>query len=95
MPCSDDRRGSEECYERLQSATRAACDLVRAIRDTDSLHVIDSVNAETRLWIRNHDEMDRRNRELEAERVQRLLDRQEALRKLTPDERRALGIKEV
>lgn len=98
MPCNDSRNSGgfdDDTYRRLQKATRAACDIVQSIRATSSVAALDNVSAETRQWIRDHDEMDRRRLELESERKQRLIDREEALRKLTPEERRALGLKDA
>ena len=82
------------CNERADKLTRVACDLARTIeanmgviQDTTS-----ALSKETRDWWREHKEADRRREEAEAKarRIRKV--KQEALGKLTPEERKALGL---
>ena len=89
MPCYDPDLDRTETVENLQRATRAACDLLHAIRGGLSL---DDVSAETKAWIKEHDRQDqRRNQQAEEAKLTASL-RHQALKKLSQDERRALGL---
>ena len=89
MPCYDPDLDRTETVENLQRATRAACDLLHAIRNGLSL---DDVASETKAWIEEHDRQDlRRKQEIEEAKITVSLRRQ-ALKKLSQDERRALGL---
>lgn len=63
MPCSDETRElrSKEAKERLDRATRAACDLVKAIHELLDKHNITDqvpVTFETYEWIKEHQRLD-------------------------------------
>lgn len=93
MPCYDSRdHDNSELYDKIELLTRVSCDLARALRATATAGQFLDVSQETLDWIRQHDLEDKRH----AEEKQRAASREEAQRralaKLTPDERRLLGL---
>lgn len=90
MPCYDERnRDCSEVQERANAATRAACDLAAVLRRGGSAS---DLRPETQAWIADHDELDRRRATQEAAAAERKRAKKIALDKLTPEERRALGL---
>src|SRR6266487_1045664 len=97
MPCIDSRDSvnDERQDERLQAATRAACDLANAFRKTinpTTWNAWQGLSPETVAWIADHDAEDLRQVAREREKVDAVRKRRAALDKLTPDERRLLGV---
>lgn len=84
MPCyttgsaeGDAHLAAQEAHEAATKASRAACDALNLIEQRGALSF---VSADTLTWWREHQKTDR-------ERLRR-----EAMAKLTPAERRALGV---
>jgi hypothetical protein len=88
MPCNCDGYPDER-EELAQAATRAACDLATVLRSGGTL---EDCSSETRKFIDRHDTIDRERLREEREKVFRDKLRKKALSKLTPEERRAIGI---
>ena len=90
MPCRSDYDGDSEraLRKELERVTRVACELARTVDSDVYLHL----NKETREWIVQHERADRERLKREREEADRLLMRKKALKKLTPEERRLLGI---
>lgn len=91
MPCRCEDDGSDMRRLRAEAdaATRAACDLRTILRRGGGES---DLCAETRQWIKRHDEWDARRIAEENAAGQRQQVKQAALDKLTLDERRALGL---
>ena len=91
MPCrcEDDESDNLRLRSEADAATRAACDLRTILRRGGSER---DLCAETRRWIKQHDEWDARRIAEENAASQRQQVKQAALDKLTLDERRALGL---
>ena len=92
MPCiSDYGRADQDCYDKLNEATRAACELARVLRG-QAIGRWDSVSEKTKKWVEHHDKMDaaRIKREKEEHRRKKL--KKQALKKLSHKEREALGL---
>ena len=92
MPCmceGADREESAIVRKKADAATRAACDLRTILRrgGTES-----DLCEETRRWISQHDDWDRRRIEQENAAGIRQRTKEQALAKLTLDERRVLGL---
>lgn len=93
MPCSD---GSRACYEEnpelrrsADASTRAACDMRTILRRANLEHML---TVETRKWIAKHDAADaKRIAEENAAGIRQRV-KQQALDKLTLEERRVLGL---
>ena len=98
MPCRCD--GAEEesrrdQQKRLDAATRAACEAMRALRETyETMGIkgIPDVSAETYAWFQRHEADDARRREYERQQKEQERIRQSGLSKLTAEERSALGL---
>ncbi len=92
MPCHDEgaeRESKHEVLGRLNHATRAACDMRTILRQ----HNLESeLAAETRDWITEHDDWDRRRIAEEEASGVRTEARKAALDKLSMDDRRVLGL---
>lgn len=91
MPCGafdhDDNRNTYR--DVADAATRAACDMRTILRR----HKLENeLTVETRLWIRQHDDEDERRIAEENEKGIRQRTKQQALDKLTLEERRVLGL---
>lgn len=94
MPCRDDYAACDTRQDnRLDLATRTACNLIKLIRRNHP-HLLESINLpdESKEWIAAHDLADVRREQLENARKAELKLKQTALSKLTLDERKALGI---
>lgn len=96
MPCYDSRNSPEyaasqdqEYRERLDAATRAACDLRTILRRGGK--ELD-LTRETQQWIAEHDVWDARRIAQEQANGVREKTKRDALAKLTLDERRVLGL---
>jgi hypothetical protein len=88
MPCYDERSNwieNPETKHRLNAATRAACEMSKLV-DRSKL------SKETRKWVEAHDEMDRRREAAEKTKKERETTKKKALEKLTPAEKKALGL---
>jgi hypothetical protein len=101
MPCSDER-GTNADYissafqEKIDKLTRLLCEANRVIDHLELKHRRSpgpSRSRELREWWEDHKRMDK-EREEQAKRIkQEYRIRQEARNKLTPEERRVLGIR--
>jgi hypothetical protein len=92
MPCSSEGYPDnrlDDCSRELNEATRAACDLRTILRRGGTE---EDLCAETRRWIAKHDDWDHRRIKEEERRGERQRVKQNALAKLTMDERRVLGL---
>lgn len=92
MPCSDyppymERYENPETKRRLDNATRAACEAFHLLTEQQ----ISKLSRPVQFWWQNHQEEDRRRRAAEREKQEREQNRQTALAKLSPKERKALG----
>ncbi len=92
MPCYDDRdHDNSQIIERLNLATRVACDLSNTIRrlskNWDTMLAGETVN-----WIQQHDAQDAKRIKQEGEIEKAKQFKAKALAKLTVEERKALGI---
>ena len=95
MPCRDwgDNpsvvyRDDPETRRRLDLATRVACAALRTL----SKEAINNLPQEVRVWWEKHQEMDRRREVAERNQRQKEAAKKRALNKLTPEERKALGV---
>ena len=98
MPCSDvhDSCPSAEaeanlhyCKKKLNLVTRVACDLRTILRRSGKES---DLTEESKSWIAEHDEWDRKRVEQETANGIREETKRRALKKLNLDERRALGL---
>lgn len=100
MPCQDIDYGSydRQQSEALNKATKAACELTETLRGVgnsdynSSNYFIRDLSKETRLWIKEHDEMDRRRLKQEKENKSKKKLKKKALSKLSKEERKVLGL---
>lgn len=100
MPCRCDGAEEEsrrEQQKRLDAATRAACEAMRAYSTLYSmmdknLDVRVLVSSETLAWFQQHEAEDARRREYERQQRDQERIRQAGLSKLTAEERQALGL---
>lgn len=88
MPCSSDGYPDDR-DDKLNAATRAACELREALIRGWSLA---DLSIETRGWVAKHDMEDRIRERRDAVKNTEERIRKKALDKLTMDERRALGL---
>lgn len=92
MPCSDGGYGRDD-YDRIQSradaATRAACEAITLLQGTP---LFPQLSVETRAWWNRHQREDQERIAREQAEEQRRKAKQDALDKLSPGERRLLGI---
>jgi len=89
MPCRCEGYGEEERRDDADKATRAACDM-RTILRRNGLEK--ELTQETLRWIRKHDKEDAKRIAEENEAGIRERARLRGLKKLTLEERRALGL---
>ena len=90
MPCeSSPFRGEHEAWIEANAATRAACDLRTVLRRGGTER---DLTIETRRWIQRHDKEDAERIRREEELGERERIRQEALERLSLEERRVLGL---
>ncbi len=94
MPCRsayDDDADIGERQRELDKATRVACELGKILSSITSFDHSE-ISVEAQQWLAKHAESDRRR--LEAERLEkkRMRLRADVLKKLTPAERRLLGL---
>lgn len=96
MPCRDDYSDniSEKLETRLQAATKVACELAEHIDKNSKVQLLSimSLSTDTKKWVIEHREIDRKRLEAEAYKASRDAMKAQALSKLTPEERRILGI---
>jgi len=88
MPCGDYSSDEtiQEQSKRILALTRIACDLAAHVEYPSQL------NKETRDWMASHAKVDRERLQREREEVEKAFQKKKALKKLTPEERRLLGI---
>jgi hypothetical protein len=93
MPCYDGRenRDDEERKERLDAATRAACDAAAVLARGGSWG---DLRADTLEWMTAHAKLDASRIARERETAQREQVRRDALAKLSTEERHALGLRD-
>lgn len=92
MPCSDGR--VDDCSEErrwLQAATRAACEALNVL---ESHNLIGELPGFAERWWTAHKAADAARMKREREELDRLRMRTEAIKKLTPEEKAALGIRD-
>jgi len=95
MPCQyyTDRELTDNAYRALNELTRVCCDMRTILRQHN---LFMELTVETRNWIKQHDEEDRKRIEADARRLreksEREQARQSAMNKLTLEERRVLGL---
>lgn len=96
MPCGDSGEGLAYTEERLQIATRVACELAEHIDKNSKVQLLSimSLSGETKRWVIEHREIDRRRLEVEAFEANKAAIKSAALAKLTPEEKKALNISE-
>lgn len=87
MPCATDYRYEDNCE--LQNLTRIACTMAQVLTRGGG---IEDLTQEAKDWIRKHNLEDERREERERAERRLLEARQHALNKLTPAERRILGL---
>ena len=96
MPCYDSRDDDKdwgEILERLDRATRVACELARYIREVVGQPLASStISRDSRRWVQEHDVADRRRLAAEEKEKQRKHKKAQALSKLTSEERKLLGL---
>ena len=93
MPC---RNGNEENYLAIEAkakaeldlATRVACKAMRCLEELGAAFP----DSETALWWIEHKEQDRLRLQREQEKRQAKMKKKAALAKLTPEERKLLGL---
>lgn len=103
MPCRDYASDSytsptstwqyREIKDRADMLARIACAAMTELEDNSISEVLLLKNDEVREWWGQHKEADRRAREQEERKQQKARLRRQALRKLTEEEKIALGIK--
>ena len=103
MPCRDYASDSytsptstwqyREMKERADMLARIACAAMTELENNSISEVLLLKNDEVREWWGQHKEADRRAREQEERKQQKARLRRQALRKLTEEEKIALGIK--
>ena len=103
MPCRDYQSDSytsptssweyREMKKRADMLARIACVAMTELEDNSISEVLLLKNDEVREWWGQHKEADRRAREQEERKQQKARLRRQALRKLTEEEKIALGIK--
>lgn len=98
MPCSSGGYESASYYndyveykDRADRATRAACELGRLLKTVPKLFA--TLTPRTQKWIKRHEAMDRRRIEQEKEKKRTTKIRQNALAKLSKEERDILGVR--
>jgi hypothetical protein len=92
MPCRVDGYEDERStplYQTANDATRAACNMRNIIRRHN---LENELTTETRKWIMKHDEEDAKRIALDKEVEEKLRKKREALSKLSPEDRRILGL---
>ena len=96
MPCSDggpSYQENPETKDRLDKVTRLLCGLCRRLTNRGrAFHITD--DAELAKWWAAHQEEDRRREERERKEREEAAAKRKALAKLSPRERRLLGIRE-
>lgn len=99
MPCSDggcDNNHVTELGQRLDKVTRLLCGLCKVINEAGKVGINEAVfewMPELDAWWKNHQTEDRIRLEREREERKEKQDTERALAKLSPRERRLLGIK--
>ena len=91
MPCYDSRDHDSGVFEREEArlATRAACDMLAVLRRRGTLG---EVSPETADWVMKHEAIDRARSAAIQEQLARATLKEQALKRLSQDERRALGL---
>lgn len=96
MPCRDDGQLASEygnLQRRLDEVTQMLCGVLGAIEEAEEPVRIDHLAIETQEWWNKHKKADEQRRSVEERAKEaRRLARERALAKLTPEERRALGL---
>lgn len=88
MPCYDERANWVENPEtklRLNAATRAACEMSKLVDKS-------KLSTETRKWVEAHEEADRRREQRKKIALNKQTLRNQALSRLSKEERKALGL---
>lgn len=97
MPCNDNYepvyRDSPKLKTRAHEATIAACELARILREYKGKPLVRlGVSTRTIVWVRNHDAEDAKCIKVEKRKALMAEARETAISKLTPRERKALGV---
>ena len=101
MPCSDYGPNDtiHEQSARIKDLTKVACDLLRALRrglrreDGARVDWKDGLSSYTIKWAMAHDEEDRKRLASERLKAQEAEERKQALKKLTLQEQKLLGLR--
>lgn len=88
MPCRSDYDEAPYLGRELERVTRVACELEKQNRTK-----LTSLSKETQDWITEHREKDRQRLEREAREHAAKASRAAALKKLSPEEKRLLGLR--
>lgn len=93
MPCYDERNSPEaireESTREINRLTRVACDMWHVIKHVRMVHML---TEESKKWGADHDEADERREALRERNLKRQEQKREALRKLTREEKKLLGL---
>lgn len=98
MPCTDNGVPyPDDRQERLDKATRLLCLLGNAVLNSSITFIgdlgLEAEEAEELVdWINDHNVLDARRRQEEAEKIRQQRQKSKALRKLTKEERDLLGL---
>ena len=87
MPCGSGEDHTAELHHMLAKLKRVTCDLAKYWRNHD--HII---TVETATWIAAHEAEDRERIRQESEMYAKEATKKQALAKLTPEEKKALGL---
>lgn len=95
MPCYDERSSAEwqlkyNWKPSLDAATRAACEAMTALENENMIGLL---SREVRVWWEDHKEQDRERLAREKEERERKRLAKRARDRLSPKERKALGLK--
>ena len=93
MPCSDGGGYHRDNHEREDMLARIACAALTELERLGQEDFILLQNDEVREWWAEHKEFDRLRQEQERKIQEMQRKRKEALDKLTPEEKKILGIK--
>jgi hypothetical protein len=102
MPCSSGPSYDDKC-DRLDAATRVACEMARAIRDKDAkmprghkgITMFSRLSRETKDWVRAHDEIDKKRLAREEKERVKLEAKRTALAKLSEKEKDLLNLRYI
>lgn len=96
MPCyatgsreGDAELSAREAQQEALEATRAACEMMAKLKEND---LLSELSKQTRAWIKKHVEIDRKRMKEKDDAAREKDAAARGLRKLTKQERKALGL---